>query len=170
MSKVENSDLTAGGDAPPVEAIKTDCADNTVVIIAVKDTDAVPKDAAASAEEVAKEVLNAQIENEHLIEAIFDTNVPGGEEVTNPDAHTEGITNIITEIVHVSTEDVDVVQVEAQRSAEEADNSAIALQSEETSQSKSANEEKMKVKGINDRQISLIIYNYYLPISVLCLG
>lgn len=151
MSKVENSDLTAGGDAPPVEAIKTDCADNIVGIIPVKDTNAVSKDAAASAEEVAKEVLNAQIENEHSIEAIIDANVPGEKEVTNLDAHTEGITNIITEIVHVATEDVDVVQVEAQRSAEETDNSAIALQSEEMSQSKSANEEKMKVKGINDR-------------------
>jgi len=158
MSKIENSDLTAGGDAPPVEVIKTDCTDNTVTIIEVKNTDAMSDDATASAEKVAKEfVLSVRAENERLIEATNDINVLSGEEVTNPDAHTEEPTNMITEIAHTVAEDMNV-QTEMQRSAEEPNNSAIILQSEETSQSKSVNEEKVKIKAINDR---FAIYNYY---------
>jgi len=164
MSKVENSDLTAGGDAPPVEAIKTDCTDNTVAIIEVKSTDVMPEDATASAEEVAKEfLLSVRAENERLIEATNDTNVFSGEEVTNQDAHTEE-PNTITEIAHAAAEDVNV-QTEVQRSVEEPNNSAIILQSEETSQSKPVNEEKVKTKAINDR---FAIYNYYL-IQLCCI-
>lgn len=128
MSKIENTDLTAGGDAPPVEAIKTDCADSTIAH-AVKGTDVIPE--AASTEEIAKEVLIAQAERS--IEATIDTNVPSGVEVANPDAHIEEITNIITEIAHAAKEDVNPVRTEAQGSA---NNSVIALRSEETPQSK----------------------------------
>lgn len=134
MSKVEKSDLTAGGDAPPVEAIKTDCIDNTAAIIEVKSTDIIQED--ASADEVAKEV-NAQTENERSIEATND--IPVGE-VANSEAPAE-INNIITEIINASANDV--VQAEAQEFTEESNTSASALQSGETLQSKSVNEEKV---------------------------
>jgi len=126
MSKVEKSDLTAGGDAPPVEVIKTDCADNTVTNIAAKSTNLILEDTVASTTEVAKEVLNVQAENERS-EVANDANVPSGEEAINPDASTAENTNIITEIIYAPAEDVDVIG--AQKSAEESNNSA--LQSEE---------------------------------------
>jgi len=136
MSKVEKSDLTAGGDAPPVEATKTDCIDNTAVIIEVKSTDIVQEDAAASVDKVAKEV-NTQTENECSRETTND--VPVGEKVANSEAPAE-INNIITEIINTSANDV--VQTEAQEFIEESNTSASALQSGETLQSKSVNEEK----------------------------
>lgn len=141
MSKVEKSDLTAGGDAPPIEEKKTDCADNTVIIVAVKSTDTMLEDAVASTTEVAKEVLNVQAENEPVrLEVANDANVPGGEEVTNPDAPTAETTNVITEIIYAPAENVDVTDAaEAQKSAEESNSSA--LQSEEML--KSANKEKV---------------------------
>lgn len=134
MSKIEKSDLTAGGDAPPVEAIKIDCADNTDTIIAVKSTNLMLEDAVASTIEVAKEVLNVQAENERS-EVASDVNVPSREEAINPDASTAEITNIITEIIYAPAEDV----IEAQKSTEESNSSA--LQSEEML--KFANKEKV---------------------------
>ncbi|XP_011872744.1 PREDICTED: golgin-84-like isoform X2 [Vollenhovia emeryi] len=151
MSQVEKSDLTAGGDAPPVEAIKLDCADNTVAIIAVESANVKPEDATASAGEIAKEVLNVQTENERPIETTNNANVPGGvEEVVKPeDASTAECTNVITQIIHTSVEDV--AQAEAQEIAQESNSSVIALHSEETLQSKSANKEKIDTSKQNTR-------------------
>ncbi|KYQ58402.1 hypothetical protein ALC60_02823 [Trachymyrmex zeteki] len=143
MSKAENSDLTAEEDAPPVEVIRTDCADNTVIILAVKSTNVMQEDALAPAE-IAKEVSNAQFElfeNKCLIETKIDTNVLGENEVDNPDAYTEETTDIITETAHVPAEDVNVIQIKAQNSAE----------SEETSQLKFINEEKADTSKQNAR-------------------
>lgn len=136
--EVEKSDLTAGGDAPPVEAIKIDRIDNTVAIVAVKNTDAMPEDAAAG--EVAKEVSSAQGEDERSLEATNDADVPVGDGVANLEPRTAEITNIVTKIVPAPAGDV--VQAETQESAGESNSFAVALQSEETS--KSANEEKVR--------------------------
>lgn len=137
--EVEQSDLTAGGDATPVEAIKIDNCTDTVAIIAAKNTDVMPEDATAFAGEVAKEVLNAQAEDERSIGATSDANIPVGQEVANSETHTAEITNIATEIIDAE----DVIQAEAQEnsSAEEANKKTIVLQCEETS--KPANEEKV---------------------------
>jgi len=132
MSKTEHSDLTAEKDAPPVEVTKTDCADNTVIIIAVKSTNVMREDPLAPAE-VAKEVLNAQFENKCLIEAKIDTNVFEEKEVDNPDRYIKETTDIITHIPAVSVKDV--TQIETQSYAE----------SEETLQ-KFINEEKVKTR------------------------
>lgn len=155
MSKVEKSDLTAGGDAPPVEVTKTDNTDNIVAIKEVKSIEVMPEDATASTKEIAKEVLNGQADDEQKVEATNAAKVPGEEEVINLDAETS---NIIT---HAAAEDVDVVRTEAQKSVEEAKSSAISLQNEETPQSKFANEEKVKVKEINNRQILLLVIIIY---------
>ncbi|XP_012543000.1 uncharacterized protein LOC105840580 isoform X1 [Monomorium pharaonis] len=143
MSKIEKSDLPAGGDAPPIEAMKIDCANNTVTVIEVKNTDVMLEDADASAKEVVKEVLNARTEkDEQTVEAINNAAIPNEEEVIGPDAHTPETTDVIAEIAHVTAEN-DVEQIEAQRSVEESnDFSAITLQNEETPQSKSASKEK----------------------------
>ncbi|KYN41687.1 hypothetical protein ALC56_03907 [Trachymyrmex septentrionalis] len=141
MSKTENSDLTTEKDAPPVEVIRTDCADNTVTIIAVKNTNVMREDSLAPAE-VAKEVLNTQFENKCLMEAKIDTNVLGEKEVDNPDIYIKETTNIITHVpTHVPVKDVNVTQVKAQSYAE----------SKEALQSKFINEEKADTSKQNAR-------------------
>lgn len=136
--EVEKSDLTAGGDAPPVEAIKIDCLDDTVAIVAVKNTD-VLEDATAFAGEIAKEVLSARDENGRSTEATNNANVSVGEEVANSEAHTAEIINIVTEIIRAPAGDA--VPAEARESAEESNSSTP--QSEGTLEAKSANEEKV---------------------------
>ncbi|EGI65391.1 hypothetical protein G5I_06140 [Acromyrmex echinatior] len=141
MSKTENSDLTAEKDAPPMEMIRTDCADNTAIIIAVKSTNVMWEDPLAPVE-VAKEVLNAQFENKYLIEAKIDTNVLGEKEIDNPDIYIKETTDIITHVpAHVSVKDVNVTQVKAQNYAE----------SEEVLQPKFINEEKVDTSKQNAR-------------------
>ncbi|XP_011644736.1 uncharacterized protein LOC105431900, partial [Pogonomyrmex barbatus] len=154
MSEVERADPTAGGDAPTVgfiEAMKPDRDDNAIAVSEVKSTVATSEDATASAEEIAKETLNAQVEGERSAEATNDeTSISSEEKSVNSDAKT---TDIIEEIAHTTTENVDVVQTETERlSTEEGDSSpAIVPQSEESSQSKSNTEDKADKSKQNAR-------------------
>ncbi|KAL0108412.1 hypothetical protein PUN28_015156 [Cardiocondyla obscurior] len=142
MSKIEKSDLVAGGDAAPVEVTKSDCIDNTDAIITEKN-DVILEDTSV---ENAKEVLNTQTGNERSLEAINDANMPVGE-LVNPDTATIDDTKIIQ--TPTKKENVSVTQdkaqdispsIKAQLNTEESNNSMIALQDKETS--KSASEEK----------------------------
>lgn len=123
MSKLNRLDPTAGGDASVVE--KTNCVDDAISLSTIelkcseKETTAV--------EEVS--TLNVQVETKCL-ETMNDSL---GEEIA--DSNT-------TEITHVATEDA-VILIDAQES-EVKSLAAIALQSEETPQSRSINEEKVK--------------------------
>lgn len=123
MSKLNRSDPTAGGDAPVVE--KTDCVDDAISLSTIELK--CSEDETTTVEEVSVSTLNVQAE---CLEA---TNDSLGEEIADPN---------ITEITHVATEDA-VILIDAQES-EAKSLTAIALQSEETSKSKSANEEKVK--------------------------
>lgn len=130
MSKLNRSDPTAGGDAPVVE--KTDCVDDAISLSTIELK--CSEDETTTVEEVSVSTLNVQAE---CLEA---TNDSLGEEIADPN---------ITEITHVATEDA-VILIDAQES-EAKSLTAIALQSEETSKSKSANEEKADNSKLNER-------------------
>lgn len=121
MSKLNRSDPTAGGDAPVVE--KTDRVDDAISLSTIE----LKCSEDEAVEEVLVSTLNVQAE---YLEA---TNDSLGEEIADPN---------ITKITHVATEDA-VILIDAQDS-EAKSLTAIALQSEETPQSKSTNEEKVK--------------------------
>jgi len=123
MSKLNRSDPTAGGDAPVVE--KTDRVDDAISLSTIELK--CSEDETTAVEEVLVSTLNVQAE---CLEA---TNDSLGEEIADPN---------ITKITHVATEDA-VILIDAQDS-EAKSLTAIALQSEETPQSKSTNEEKVK--------------------------
>lgn len=130
MSNLNRSDPTAGGDAPVVE--KTDCVDDAISLSTIELK--CSKDETTTVEEVAVSTLNVQAE---CLEA---TNDSLGEEIADPN---------ITEITHVATEDA-VIFIDAQES-EAKSLTAIALQSEETPKSKSANEEKADNSKLSER-------------------
>lgn len=130
MSKLNRLDPTAGGDAPVVE--KTDCVDDAILLSTIELK--CSEDETTAVEEVS--TLNVQAETECL-KAINDSL---GKEIADPNT---------TEIIHVATEDA-VILIDAQES-EVKSSAAIALQSEETPQSKSANEEKVKKEIINNQ-------------------
>lgn len=125
MSKLNRSDPTAGGDAPVVE--KIDCVDDIISLSTIELK--CSEDETTAVEEVSVPTLNVRAETECLKA----TNDSLGEEIADPST---------TEITHVATEDA-VILIDAQES--EATNlTAIALQSKETPQLESANEEKVK--------------------------
>lgn len=134
MSKLNRTDPTAGGDAPVVE--KTDCADDVISLSTVELK--CSENETAAAKEVSVSTLNVQAETERSVEA---TNNSLGEEIANPNT---------TEIAREATEDDAVIFIDAQES-EVKSLTAIALQSEITPQSRSANEEKADNSKLNAR-------------------
>jgi len=138
MSEVERLDLTAGGDAPVVETIKTDDAISQLTEYASEYIDVTSGNAIATKESEASTETTYLIKTN--IEYMFEENANPSTYIVQPK-----ITDIITENLTAK----DASAVDTQTSVVEINSStSITLQNEKMSQ-KSINEEKVRKRQSN---------------------